>query len=168
MAALSDQFFNIKGLEAFVAKMAELPKALARKVLRPSLLAGAYVVQKATQEAAPRLAKPVFRNGKQIRTPGLLKSRIKVRTSKEATRAGNIGVFVNVKPAAPGDRGKYSPLDPFYWRWISFSSKTNKGKPPGYVPFMQIGARKLEGEALDAIKRDLAPRIQEVNNGGPL
>jgi hypothetical protein len=111
---MADQFFSIKGIEAFLAKIADLPKALARKALRPSLLAGAYVVQKATVEATPRLAKPVYRNGKLIRTPGLLKSRIKVRTSKDATRAGNIGVFVNVKPAAEGQRGKYSPLDPFF------------------------------------------------------
>jgi hypothetical protein len=163
---MADQFFTLKGLDAFIAKMAELPKALARKALRPSLLAGAYVAQKATVEAAPRLAKPVYRKGKLIRTPGLLKSRIKVRTSKEATREGNIGVFVNVKPAAPGERGKYSPLDPFYWKFVTFRTKKNSGSASGYVPFMQIGARKLEGEAFDAIKRDLEPRIQEFNNGG--
>lgn len=165
---MADSFLTIKGLEAFKAKMVELPKALARKFLRPSLLAGGYVVQKAVVDATPRLAKPVFRKGQQIRTPGLLKSRIKVRTSKEATRDGNVGVFVNVKPASPADRGKYSPLDPYYWRWIQFSTKRNQGKAPGFVPFLSIGARKLEGEAFDAIKKDLEQRLPALNNGGPL
>lgn len=168
MAAMSDRFFTIQGLEAFKAKMLELPKAIVRKHLRPSLLAGAYVVQKAAKEAAPVLKAPVFRNGKQIRTPGLLKSSIKVRTSKDATREGNVGLFVNVKPAAPGDRGKYSPLDPFYFRWVTFRTAKNKGVAPGYRPFLQAGARKLEGEAFDAVKRDLEPRIQALNNGGAL
>lgn len=165
---MSDRFLTIKGLAEFKAKMLELPKALVRKYLRPALLEGAYVVQKAALAETPALKAPVFRKGVQIRTPGLLRKKLKVRTSKQATRDGNVGVFVNIQPAKAGERGKYSPLDPYYFRWVTFSTTKNKGRAPGYRPFMQAGARKLEGEAFDAIKRDLEPRLQALNNGGAL
>lgn len=166
--AVDDKFLQIKGYEEFLAKLRELPNVLKRKYLRPSLVAGAKVVQAAAVESTPRLKAPVYRQGKMIRKPGLLKERIKVRTSKEATRAGNVGVFVNVKPAAEGQRGKYSPFDPFFWRFVSFKTKKNNGQAPGYVPFLQVGARKLEGEAFDAVVKDLGPRIQKLNDGGTL
>lgn len=167
---MNDQFLKLKGFDEFVAKMRELPKALQRKYLRPSLLAGANVVQKAALAATPILkGKPPTYDGKPTRTPGLLRDNLKVRTSKQATRDGNIGLFVNIAPAAPGDRGKYSPLDPFYWQFVTFKTKRNKGDvQKGYRPFLQVGARKLEGEAFDAVKADLGPRIQALNNGGPL
>jgi hypothetical protein len=167
---MADQFLTLKGFDAFVAKMRELPKALARKHLRPALLAGAYVVQKAALQEVPVLSAskvPTYK-GKPIRTPGLLRSKLKVRTSKEATREGNVGVFVNIQPAKPGERGKYSPLDPFYFRWVTFKTKRNNGKAPGYRPFLQAGARKLEGDALAAVTADLGPRIQALNDGGAL
>ena len=162
----ADFFLSFKGFDEFKALMLDLPNKLKRKYLRPSLLAGAKVVRDAVIPATPRLAKPVYRDGKLIRTPGLLKSRIKVRTSREATKNGDVGVFVNVQPASPGQRGKYSPLDPFYWRFVTFKTRKNNGQPPGYAPFMQAGARQLEGAAFDAVKRDLGPRIETLNRGG--
>ena len=37
--------------------------------------------------------------GAPYRAPGTVKKAIRVRTSKVATRAGDVGVFVNVRPA---------------------------------------------------------------------
>jgi HK97 gp10 family phage protein len=57
------------------------------------------------------------------RKPGTVKQAIRVRTSKADRRAGDVGVFVNVRPAKAGQRGAKNPNDPFYWRWLEFGTK---------------------------------------------
>lgn len=156
-------FFKMIGVAELKAALANLPVELRRGLLRRALRAGAKVVLDATVPATPRLARPVYRKGQLIRTPGTLQRSLKIRTSRDATRNGDVGVFINIKPAPPGQRGKYSPTDPFYWRWIHFRTKKNNHP----VPFLNIGARKLETEAKDEIERYLAPRIADLNREKP-
>ena len=146
---MADKFLTIKGFDEFVAKMRELPKALARKYVRPSLLAGANVVKDAVVAATPVLRGkiPTYK-GKPTRTRGLLKKSIKVRTSKQATRDGNVGVFVNVKPAAEGQRGKYSPFDPFFLAFREFFNSQEQRHGPWLCAIhadrrAQVGGRSL-------------------------
>jgi hypothetical protein len=52
-----------------------------------------------------------------------------VRTSKADKKDGNVGVFVNVKPAKSGQRGAKSRDDPYYWRWLEFGRSARVGRP---------------------------------------
>ena len=89
---------------------------------------------------------------------------------KQDRRAGDVGVFVNVKPLKNG--GAKNPLDPYYWRFVAFGTKAHAIKPktasglsfggrvvrmvkhPGSKPrnFLEAGAAVLPA-ALDAIQR---------------
>lgn len=114
-----------------------VPKLRVR-ALRNALAAGARVVQRAARADTPVIAAgaPAVRAGH--RKPGTVRRAISVRTSKEARRAGDVGVFVNVRPlkrraiakfkaaaAGKGGRvgGQYNPDDPYYWMWLQFGRK---------------------------------------------
>jgi len=93
------------------------------------------------------------------RKPGTLRKAISVRTSKVARRAGDVGVFVNVRPAKAGQRGAKSPVDPFFWRFVNFGTVKMRG-----VHFLEAGAQRL-GEALEKFKTVIGPQIQKLNGG---
>ena len=92
-----------------------------------------------------------------IRQPGTVRKAITVRTSKVARRNGDLGVYVNVRPAKGGQRGKYSPTDPFYWRWLEFGAR---GKP-GVQMLQRAVARAAEVVA--KFSQTLEPQIQRLN-----
>lgn len=125
MADNSEVSLSWKGLDELRQQLQGLPAKLRVRVLRNALAAGAREVRNAAQARAPVLKKPDPR-----RTAGTLRNAIKVRTSKEAKRDGNVGVFVNVKPlkraqiakfkAASGRKAADNPNDPFYWRWVNW------------------------------------------------
>lgn len=151
------------GIQRLRDKLLSLAPEIRRKYVRKALRKGAEIVQKvsATPGIVPVLAKPVFRNGKMIRRPGTLQRNILIRNSRDATAEGNVGVFVNVRPAKGAQRGTYSPDDPFYWRFVHFGTKHMRARP-----FLSIGARELPGPALRAIEQSLAPDIQQMNLPG--
>lgn len=160
---------RIEGLDQALAVLRALPDRLRNRALRNALAAGGRVVR----DAAKRLA-PVINPGdpavlKGWRKPGTLKRAITVRTSKQARRAGNVGVFVNVRPAKgakyrggkqvrASQRGAKSPNDPFYWRFVEFGTKRAEAKP-----FLQPAAKTL-GAALDAFRKALAPALAKLNS----
>jgi HK97 gp10 family phage protein len=119
-----------------------LPDKLRRRALRNALAAGARVVRDAARAQTPVL-RPEFASPR--RKPGTVKNAIVVRTSKRDRLAGDVGVFVNVRPAKgakfktvrgtalfglvktktrmqtkASKRGANSPDDPFYWRFLEF------------------------------------------------
>jgi HK97 gp10 family phage protein len=175
-------------IEAKVTGIPDLREALAGivpklrvRALRNALRAGARVVQRAARAKAPALDASALPVRKGYRTPGLLRKSISVRTSKVATRAGDVGVFVNVLPAKgarfkvkttallglkfrsktqvrASQRGAKSPNAPFYWRFVNFG--TRKGvKAAG---FLEAGAKQL-GAALEVFKAKIGPQIQKLN-----
>jgi hypothetical protein len=156
-----EAFLKVIGRERLERILLAIPDLLRRKFLRPALRAGAQVVLAAVYAKTPVLRAPVFRDGKMIRKPGTIRDHLAVRNSKDATRAGDVGVFVNVRPAKAGERGARSPNDPYYWRWVTFRTRRNQNPRE----FMQAGAAQLEGAALRAIEANLAPRIQALDNG---
>jgi hypothetical protein len=128
---------QLHGFDEAIAKLKAIPVALAKKTLRNGLAAGGRLVR----DEAKRLA-PVLRTPSPYRKPGTVRDAIKVRTSKVARRAGNVGVFVNVKPLksaqirafkksafARGGKfgGQYNPDDPFYWQWLNFGRSQRAG-----------------------------------------
>lgn len=145
---------KVDGLRELRAQLMAIPDKLRRRALRTALAAGARVVRDQARALAPVLQAPVMRKGAVIRKPGTLRDAISVRTSKIARRAGNVGVFVNVRPltkqkvsafkaAAPAGMksGKYNPNDPFYWRWLEFGRQGRPGQPER----KRVGRLKIGG-----------------------
>jgi HK97 gp10 family phage protein len=140
------------------ALMGVVPKLRVR-ALRNALSAGARLVRDEARRATPVLAAPIRRKGIVIRKPGTLRKAISVRTSKIARRRGDVGVFVNVRPAKRGARGANMPDDPFYWRFVEFGTKFAAARP-----FLTVGAKRL-GDALQVFIAKIGPAIDKVNKG---
>lgn len=114
---------QITGADDAIAELRSLPDKLRRQALRNALAAGGRVVRDAAKARAP-----VLRRGTQYRTPGLVRDSIVVRTSRRDRQAGDVGVFVNVRPAKGVARGAKSKSDPYYWRWIEFGRSAGQTK----------------------------------------
>ncbi len=165
---------TVEGLENLKSSLSGLPDNLRRKVLLSALRKGAAVVRKAARAATPELQTPV-----PYRTKGLLKKRLMVRVSRVSKAAGNVGVFINIKPAdgtrytkhnvlgvryktvkRVSNRGAKSPLDPYYWRFVAFGTKNRNHIPARN--FLQAGADVLP-EALEVFEREVIPAIEKFN-----
>lgn len=189
---MAASFQPIAGLEAAIATLKGLPDKLRKRALRNALAVAARIVRDAARRKTPVLSAsdPAVRKG--WRKPGTLRKAITVRTSKLARRAGNVGVFVNVRPAKgakfsggrqvkASQRGAKNPNDPFYWRFVNWDinpagfdrskegkaqrRKLNKSGAPKSRPgvrFLEAGAAKL-GAALEAFKNALGPALKKLN-----
>lgn len=146
---------QIRGFDDLAAKLREIPKAMRKRVLRNALAAGGRLVRDTARANAPVLQASV-----PYRTPGLLRKQIVVRTSKVARRAGDLGVFVNVRPAKSGERGAKSRLDPFYWRFVNFGTKKMAARP-----FLSNAAGRLPA-ALAVFQEQVGRWIARVNTTG--
>lgn len=145
---------RVRGLEELKAVLRDVPLQMRRKLLQPALRAAARVVQ-----AEARRIVPVLQAADRAphRKPGTVRRAISVRTSKIARRAGDVGVFVNVRPAKPGQRGAKVPTDPFYWRFLEFGTRRMAPRA-----FLQPAARRLP-EALAVFTRTLGAQVQKLD-----
>lgn len=177
---------RMNGVDDLVAKLKALPKALRARVLRNALSAGARPIRQEAKRLAPVLS---LQNAKDapFRKPGTVRDAISVRTSKVARNEGNVGVFVNVRPAKGAtyrteilrsrllgvkvkrrtlrrvsQRGANSRNDPFYWRWLEFGTKKMAARP-----FLQPAANKLP-QALKIFNTEVLRWISKVNQRGDL
>lgn len=153
-----------KGFEDLKDALLNLAPLLRRKRGTRAMAKGAEVVRDEAKRpgVVPVLARPLYRRGQLWRKPGTVRDAISIRVSKDVRANGDVGVFVNVKPAKGSDRGANSPNDPFYWRFLHFKTKTNQTPKP----FLLVGARQLEGDALRAIERALGDEIRQLNLPG--
>jgi len=149
---------KVQGVEDFKAKLMEIPRALRRRVLRNALSAGARIVRDEAKRTAPILAAANI--SAPYRKPGTVRDAIRVRTSKRDTRSGDVGVFVNVKPAKGANRGGKNQNDPFYWRFLEFGTRRMSARP-----FLQKGGDKLQ-QALGVFQVSLGKWIAKVNASG--
>jgi HK97 gp10 family phage protein len=171
---------KVSGIPDLKEALAGIVPKLRVRALRNALAAGARLVQRKAINEAPSLSMNALAVRKGYRTPGLLKKRISVRTSKVARKAGDVGVFVNVKPAsgakfktttykvlglvtrtrrqvAKSQRGAKSPNDPFYWRFVEFGTKAVRARK-----FLQAGAQQLPA-ALQVFLAKIIPAINKLN-----
>lgn len=148
---------KVNGIPELRAALAGLVPKLRRQALRNALAAGARIVRDDARRRAPVL-QPTLKA--PYRKPGTVRGAVSVRTSKAARRAGDVGVFVNVRPAKRGQRGAKNPNDPFYWRWLEFGTK----KMPA-MPFLQPATARLR-DALEKFKAVIGPQIQRLNKKG--
>lgn len=176
---------KLSGLPDLREALAGIVPKLRVRALRLALAAGARLVQKAARQRTPVLklsthsGAAAYRKG--YRKPGTVQKAISVRTSKLARRRGDVGVFVNVKPAKGMARGAKSHRDPFYWRWLNFGwnpagrdrstagklarrrlSRAGAAKAKAGAHFLEEGAKRL-GAALDEFKRRIVPAIAKLN-----
>lgn len=167
---------KVEGIPDMRQALLSIPAKLRYRALRNSLAAGARIVRDAARSKAP-----VLQGSAKFRKPGTLKKAIVVRTSKVARSAGDVGVFVNVRPAKRGQRGARSQNDPFYWRWQEFGwtpasgprtnaakrarRKANRTTPaiPGRG-FLQSAGSRLN-DALKVFIDKIGPQIEKLNGG---
>lgn len=149
---------KVTGIPDLKAALQSIPDKLRKRALRNALAAGARVVQRAARDNTPVLSPTAYAVRKGWRRPGTVKKAISVRTSKIARRAGDVGVFVNVRPAKKGARGAKNPGDPFYWRFVHFGTRTGTRA----VQFLKKGADKLP-EALQVFLQKIGPAIEKLN-----
>lgn len=147
---------EVVGIPDFVAVLRDIPHKLRRRALLSALKAGARVVQRAARDATPIMSQANAMKA-PYRKPGTVRGAISVRTSKIATAAGDVGVFVNVRPARGANVGAKNPNDPYYFRFINWGTKKMSG-----VRFLEYGAAQL-GTALTIIEQTLGPEIERLN-----
>lgn len=161
---------RIAGIDDLKRAIEALPEKMRRRALLKPLKSAMKVVLEAARAEVPVLQAPV-----PYRTAGLLKKRLTVRTSRASRQEGNVGVFVNVRPASgakyktvggqrvktkASQRGATSKLDPYYWRFVEFGTR-KMGKRPFLVP----AANKLPA-ALAVFEREVIPAIEALNKPG--
>ena len=168
---------EILGIEKLKFALENVEKKLRTKAVKDALILGAGPVAKQMRKNVPVLK--TRKSKTKTRTRGLVKSRIKIRTSSVDRRKKDIGVFVNVKPAPKDQRGAKSKTDPFYWKFINYGwspgnrKKTTKRKKartvkaPLYsirgVKFIESGATKLP-ESLKIIEAEFVKFIRGQDN----
>ncbi len=148
---------KVRGIPELKAALGALVPKLRRQALRNALAAGARVVRDEARRRAPVLQNTLRA---PYRKPGTVRKAIVVRTSKAARRRGDVGVFVNVRPARRGQRGAKSTNDPFYWRFLEFGTRHIAARG-----FLQAGAQRLT-DALETFKAVIGPQIERMNRKG--
>jgi len=115
---------KLEGIDEFIDTLNALPSVLRRRVIAGALRDGARIIQRLAKSNAP-----VLRGIARHRKPGTVRNAISVRTSKEARKRGDVGVFVGVRPLRGarekklGRRGATNPNDPYYWWFVEFGVK---------------------------------------------
>lgn len=168
---------KVTGIPDLRAALRGIVPKLRVRALRNALAAGARVVQRAARDATPVINAASLPVRLGYRKPGTVRQAISVRTSKTARAAGNVGVFVNVRPAKgarfkttrgafglkvrrqvrASQRGAKSPNDPFYWRFLQFGTKHARA-----FNFLERGAQQLP-QALQVFLAKIVPAIEKLN-----
>jgi HK97 gp10 family phage protein len=171
---------KVEGLADLRQALSDIPVQLRKKVLLGALRKAARVPLLAARQLVPVLDSAAVSRYPN-RTPGLLKKRLTVRTSKASRAAGNIGVFINIKPAAgakyktskgsdllgsytkrtktkDSQRGAKSRNDPYYWRWVEFGTKKMRAQP-----FLKPAGESLP-QALSVFMAEVIPQINKFNS----
>jgi len=156
----SDLTVRLQGVEELKRVLAQVPDKLRRKGLLKALRLSARLVR---DDA--RLVVPVRQKPKINRRPGTVKRAISIRTSKFARRAGDVGVFVSVRPLRGarqkrfGAAGAGNPNDPYYWRFLEFGTRKLTARP-----FLRPAASKLP-QVAEAFIVSATAEINRLNTG---
>lgn len=162
---------KITGFDEAARKLREIVPAMRKRVIRNALAAGARLVRDEARlirdkpgvlrrQAQAGNPSPKIKKPNRYRAEGTVKKAISSRTSKIARRSGDIGVFVNVRPAKAGQRGANNPRDPFYWRFLEFGTRKMAKRE-----FLKPAAAKLPA-ALEIFKIQVGRWLKKVNESG--
>ncbi len=158
---MSQEFeVELKGVDELKRALEQVPDKLKKKGLLKGLRLAGNLVRDTARRSAPLLQTPTPRRNK-----GTIRKNIVVRTSKYARKAGDLGVFVGVRPLRGvrtkklGAAGAKNPNDPFYWWFLEFGTKKMSKRP-----FLADGAKKLD-QAADIVIREATAAINQINTG---
>lgn len=162
---------KVDGIDGLRIELQKLAPEMRRGPGRRALVKGAEPVLARAIVETPELSRDVYKRGRLVRRKGTLRRALKIRSSKDVNKTGDVGVFVNIKPltkgaiadfkAATGRGGGDNPDDPFYWRWVHFATKRNKNPKP----FLTRAANAvLESVSLPIISAVLKQYVEKLNN----
>lgn len=168
----ADNKAKVVGAAELATALRDLAPNMRRGPALRALRAGAKPVLERAIAETPILAAPVYRNGKMIREPGTLRRALRIRTSKDTAKTGDVGVFVNYKPLEraavvafkndTGRPGSENKADPFYWRWTIFSTKKNKNPKPA----LQNAGKIMQSVSVPLIVESLSAYFKRLNQRG--
>lgn len=144
---------SIKGLKELRAALLELPKGIARNVLRGAVSAGAAVVRVEAKARAPVYTGSVAAGHPP---PGTLKKAIYQKQIREKSNEKQQTFFVGVRQGKHAKQSKKGLLDAYYGRFIEFGTSKMAAKP-----FMRPAFEGKKDAAVQAIKAYLEKRIPE-------
>lgn len=134
--------FDIKvsGVAALRTALLSLAPELRKGPARRALVKGAEPVLARAIAETPILAADVYRRGILYRKRGTLRNALRIRSSKDVNKTGDVGVFVNIKPLSKGAIAEFKSAtgrpsgsnasDPFFWRFVHFATRRNKNPKP--------------------------------------
>jgi len=159
---------KVNGVDELKTQLLTLAPELRRGSARRALRAGAKPILAKAIAETPRLKKDIYRRGVMIRRAGTLQRSLTIRNSKDVNRTGDVGVFVNIKPLtkgavmsfkqATGRRSSTNPDDPFYWKFIEFSTRRN----PNPAKFLRKAGEILASAALPIITDSLKKYFERL------
>ena len=157
-------FIKLEGIDELKRALADASATIRKKAVRGALREAGKVIQVAAKAKAPMLKFPA-----PYRKSGTVKKNILVRASKFARRAGDEGVYINVRGirgaariAKLGKAGSKNPNDPFYWRFLELGTKKMAARP-----FLRPAAESKGEEAVKTFMRSVIPQIQKLNKRKP-
>lgn len=160
----SDEFkMELGGIDKLRAALADVSSKIRRRAVTSALRSAGQVIRKEAQAAAPVLQKPA-----PYRKAGTIKKNITVRTSKFARQAGNVGIYIGVRPLSGkrqsklGKAGAKNPNDPFYWWFLEFGTKFFK--PGQGLRFLSNAAKNKGQQAIETFMSKVVPQIERLNN----
>ena len=153
---------RLEGVEQLKVALAGASEKIRKQAVRGALREAGKVIQGAARATAPVLAVPTKR-----RASGTVKRNIVVRASKFARRAGDEGVYINVRGirgrarvARLGRAGANNPNDPFYWRFLEFGTRKMAARK-----FLANAAGAKGEEAVRIFMDRVVPQIERLNGG---
>jgi hypothetical protein len=174
---------KVTGIPDLRAALAGIVPKLRVKALGQALRAGAALVRDEARRKAPVISASDPKVLLGYRKPGTLRKAIVVRRSRTAARQGDVGVFVNVRPAKgakyrtdrsgmlgmrvktqvrASQRGAKSPNDPYYWRFVNWPRTLRNGTVRPGLQFLEAGAARLD-DALRVFIAKIGPAIEKLN-----
>ncbi len=147
---------DINGVNELKKALLGIPDRLRKRVLLKALRESTVPLRAKSKSAAP-----VLKRATKYRKKGTVRRALAIRTSKIAAKAGNVGVFVGVRPLKGarqrtlGAAGAKNPNDPYYWKFLEFGTKRMTARPflrPAASLLPQV-ARDFSGKAIAAINR---------------
>lgn len=152
---------KLEGVDDLKRALAGAAKTIRTKAVRGALREAGKVIQGAARGMAP-----VLKVAAPFRKAGTIKRNIVVRASKFARRAGDEGVFINVRPigsskarvARLGKASAKNPNDPYYWRFLEFGTVKMSARP-----FLRPAAKSKGEEAVSKFMQSVVPQIEKLN-----
>jgi HK97 gp10 family phage protein len=144
------ELINITGFKELAAAMAELPKNIAKNVLRGAVNAGATVIRKQAVANAPE-------------DSGTLKRAIYQKQIQEKSGLTQQTFYVGVRHGkqyrAVKKGSKVVSLDAFYADWVEYGHVAVNGVQVPAHPFMRTALSSKRDDAIEAMKTYLTERI---------